>query len=275
MRSIWSGSISFGLVNIPVKVYPAVEDKDIKFRYIHRECHTPINYVKRCPTCDRDVEKEEIVRGYEYRRGQYILFTEEELEKLPLPTTRIIEISDFVDQREVDPLYFSRSYYLAPAEGGPKAYALLYRAMVDTGQMALAKVTLRQRESLVGLRAYQNALLMETMAYAEEIRPLAAIPELHYDVHLEPREVEMAVRLIESLAASFEPQKYKDHYREALEELIGAKVAGREIELAPAPAPANVVNLLEALQASIEKAEAERQPTKAGPAKTTRRRAAK
>lgn len=275
MRSIWTGTIGFGLVNIPVKVYPATEDKDIKFRYVHRACHTPINYVKRCPTCDRDVEKDEIVRAYEYAQGQFIFFSEEELDNLPLPTTHTIEISDFVNLQEIDPIYFSRPYYLAPADGGQKAYALLRQAMADTGQTALARVALRQKESLVAVKVYQQALVMETMVYSDELRPLKSIPELEYQVNLVSREREMAVQLIKSLAIQFEPQRYTDHYRQALEERIAAKVAGREVEMAPAPAPARVVDLMEALQASIEQAQQERRQAQTGAGGTARRRTAR
>lgn len=274
MRSIWTGALSFGLVNIPVKVYPATEDRDFKFHYLHRKCHTPINYVKRCPTCEEDVEQDEIVRGYEYARGQYVVVAAEELAELPLPTTKAIEISDFVDLREIDPIYFSRPYYLAPGEGGQKAFALLHRAMSETGRAALAKVALRQRETLVAIRSFQQALLMETMLYADEIRRPEALPGLAPPPPPDPRELEMAKRLIDSLSASFEPARYEDNYRKALEELITAKIAGREVAVAPPPAPAKVVDLMEALRASIERAEAERRTAREGTGGAKPKRAA-
>lgn len=274
MRSIWAGVLSFGLVNIPVKVYPATENKDFKFHFLHKKCHSPITYVKRCPICNEDVTQEEIVRGYEYARGQYVVLSPEELEELPLPTTRAIEISDFVNLEEIDPIYFSRPYYLAPAEGGQKAFALLHRAMSDTGKVALAKVALRQRESLVAIRVYRRAFVLETMLYADEIRRLETVPELDYPEQLDSRELEMAVHLVESLSAPFEPAKYEDNYRKALEEAIAGKIAGREVAVAPAPAPAKVVDLMEALRASIERAEAERSPGRRGAAAKARRAAA-
>jgi DNA end-binding protein Ku len=260
LRSIWNGVLSFGLVNIPVKVYPAVEEKDFSFRLLHRKCHTPITYAKRCPACGTDVGADEIVRGYEYARGQFVVVTQEELASLPLPTTRAIEISDFVSLEEIDPLYFSRPYYLAPGDGGQKAYALLHRAMADTNRVALAKVALRQRESLACVRIYRRALVLETMLYADEIRRPENLPEIDYPQALDPRELDMAKRLVESLSAPFEPEKYHDGYRRALEELIGGKIAGRQVVVPPAPAPAKVVDLMEALRASIEQAEKERAP---------------
>ncbi|MGB9887015.1 MAG: Ku protein [Moorellales bacterium] len=258
MRSIWNGVLSFGLVNIPVKVYPAVEEKDFSFRLLHRQCNTPITYAKRCPVCGVDVGVDDIVRGYEFARGQFVVVTQEELSSLPLPTTRAIEISDFVSLEEIDPLYFSRPYYLAPEDGGQKAYALLHRAMADTKRVAVAKVTLRQRESLACVRVYRRALVLETMLYADEIRRPENLPEVTYTETLDPRELEMAKKLVESLSAPFEPEKYRDGYRQALEELISSKIAGRQVVAPPAPAPAKVVDLMEALRASIEQAEKKR-----------------
>jgi DNA end-binding protein Ku len=260
LRSIWNGVLSFGLVSIPVKVYPAVEEKEISFRLLHRDCHTPIVYARRCPSCGKDLDPEEIVRGYEYARGQFVVLTQEELDSLPLPTTKTIEISDFVRLEEIDPIYFSRPYYLAPQEAGKKAFALLHRAMADAGKAALAKVALRQRESLVCVRVYGKGFLLETMLYADEIRRLEFLPELDYPQELDPRELAMAGKLVDTLSAPFDPTRYRDDYRNALEELISNKITGREVVAAPAPPPEKVVDLMEALKASIERAEKERRP---------------
>lgn len=264
--------MSFGLVNIPVKVYPATEDRDFKFRYLHRACFTPITYVKRCPTCGVDVNQQDIVRGYEYARGQFVTINGEELQNLPLPTTRAIEIADFVNLDEIDPLYFSHPYYLVPGDGGQKPYSLLHRAMGQTGKAALAKVALRQKESLVAIRLYRQVLVMETMAYQNEIRQLEGMPEAQYQEQLDPRELDMAVRLVDSLTTSFDIGKYNDNYHQALEQLISNKISGRDIAVSPTPNPAKVVDLMDALKASIERAQSERSPIEAG--RPAKRRAA-
>lgn len=263
MRSIWKGAISFGLVNIPVKVYPATEDRDIKFHYLHARCRTPIQYRRYCPTCDETVEREDIVRGYEYARGQYVIFTEPELEKIAPVSSHLIELTEFINLAEVDPIYFARPYYLVPDKGGEKAYHLLHRAMADTGKAGIGQVVLRSHESLACLRVYQHCLLMETMVYADEVRSLENFQELRTGVSFHPKELTMATRLIENLSAPFAPEKYSDRYREAITAAIEQKVAGREIEAAPPPGPGKVVDLMEALQASIEQAERRRQARKA------------
>lgn len=261
MQSIWNGAISFGLVNIPVKVYSATENKDISFHLFHNACKSPIKYIRRCPVCNREVNAEEIIKGYEFIKGQYVFFEEEELNSLGLPSLRTIEITEFIDLAEVDPVYFSRAYYLVPREEGQKAYALLQQAMADTGKIGLAKITLRQRESLAALRVFEKALLMQLMAYADEIRHPSMMPELGYTAHLEQKEQEMAVLLINGLSAPFEPEKYQDRYRADLKGIIEKKVAGQEVEAPHQLQPAKVVDLMEALKASIEQTETKRKPS--------------
>ncbi|MDA8211157.1 MAG: Ku protein [Clostridia bacterium] len=261
MRSMWKGAISFGLVNIPVKLYTATEKKDIKFNYLHSVCKTPVQYQKVCPACQREVPMEEIVRGYEYQKGKYVIIAEEDLENLPAATTRAVEILDFVDLAEIDPLYYDKSYYLAPNDGGQKAYALLKKAMEDTGKIAIAKVVIRSKQSLAAIRVHEDALVMETMFFPEEIRSAKLLPELNYKADLHDNELKMAISLINNLAASFEPEKYTDEYRAALMEVIQAKIAGEEVTV-PAQAPAGkVVDLMEALKASIQLAKTEKSKT--------------
>jgi len=267
VRNIWKGAISFGLVTIPIKLYTATEAKDIKFNFLHRECKTPIRYEKVCPVCKTELGAADLVRGYEYERGRYVIVEEEDLEKIPLSTLKSIEILDFVDLREIDPIYYVKSYYLAPGELGAKPYRLLWEAMRQTGKIAIARVVLRQKESLAVLRVYQDCLVMETIFYPDEIRGTNLIPELNYEVSIHENEMKMAVSLIENLSDQFQPEKYQNNYRQALMELIQAKISGAEIVEPARPEAAKVVDLMEALKASIEAAKKEKdaaQPKKAG-----------
>jgi len=258
MRTIWKGAVSFGLVNIPVKLFPAAENKSLKFNYIHNECKSPINYKKVCPVCNREVSQEEIVRGFEYEKGKYVILEEADLDNLPVQTTKTVDIIDFVNLTEIDPIYFSKPYYLAPSEGGQKAYVLLKQAMEQTKKIAIAKVTIRSTENLVCLRAYNNSILMETMYYPDEIRPVQLFPELNLKVDLHENEIIMANQLINNLSGKFDPKKYKSNYREALLKLIEAKVAGRQVEIPPTGQTGNVVDLMEALKASLQATENEK-----------------
>ena len=274
MRPLWKGAISFGLVNIPVKLYKATENSDIKFNYLHAKCRTPIQYRKYCPYCRVEVAAEEIVRGYEYEKGHYVILQEEDLEGIPRETTRSIGILDFVDLEEIDPVYFDRAYYLGPAEMGHKAYALLRRALETTGKIAIARVSLRTRESLAAVRVFGEALVLNTMFYPREVRKAADLPELNFEADLHENELKMAVTLVNNLAARFEPDKYTDTYRQALMELIEARVSGAGVAVpAVQPQAGKVVDLMEALKASIELAKKEKGLTPDGEeGKKTRRR---
>lgn len=252
MRSIWRGAISFGLVHIPVRLYTATEDRDVKFRLLHGPCGTPIRYRRYCETCDREVEHDELVTAFEYERGQFVVVTEEEKEAIPLPQSRVISILDFVDLQQIDPIHFARSYFLEPAEGGLKAYALLRRAMADTGRVAVAKVVLRSKESLAAVRVYGRALVVETMHFADEIRSPEALAGIAEEPEFHENELQMASTLISNLTSDFAPEKYTNEYRRALLELIEDKVAGREIVRAPEPEREKVIDLVEALRKSVE-----------------------
>jgi DNA end-binding protein Ku len=259
MRTLWKGAVSFGLVNIPVKMYVATENKDIKFNYLHQECMSPVQYRKYCPRCDRELNSEEIVRGYEYQKGNYVVINEEDLERIPLENTKTIDILDFVNLQQVDPIYFDKSYYLEAASGGEKAYSLLIEAMTQTEKVAIARVIIRTKQSLAALRVKDKVLLMETIFYPDEIRsPAGLSPGLEAD-KLHENEVKMAVSLIDNLSVDFEPGKYHDEYRQALRELIDAKIVGKEVVSAPAVSDkGKVVDLMEALQASVKLAEESR-----------------
>ncbi|OEF99064.1 Ku protein [Vulcanibacillus modesticaldus] len=255
MHTMWKGSISFGLVNIPIKMYASTEEKDIKFRYLHRECRTPIKYVKTCPTCNREVKPEEIVKGYEFEPGRFVLIEDEDLESLKPNINKSIEILDFVKLSEIDPIYFNKSYYLSPQETGGKAYNLLRQAMIETGKIGIAKITIRSKQSLAVLRVYKNILVLETIFYPDEVRAIDLVPGVSQDISFDQKELEMAKHLIDNLTAKFEPEKYTDDYRQALKELIQRKIEGEEIEVQKEVPKKNIIDLMQALQASIDQTE--------------------
>ncbi|WP_223068127.1 Ku protein [Paenibacillus caui] len=252
MHTVWKGAISFGLVHVPVKMFSATEDKDISMKYIHKTCGSPVSYVRRCPSCEKDVEWDEITRGYEYEKGKYVLFDKEELEQLSERNNKTITILDFVDLDEIDPIYFQKTYYLSPDQAGSNAYRLLLEAMRDTGKIGIAKIAIRSKSSLAAIRVMDNCLAVETIFYPDEIRPISQVPGLPEQVNVNDKELTMAKLLIEQLSTPFEPEKYTDDYRVALLDVIQLKVAGEEVTLAPARPEANVIDLMAALQASIE-----------------------
>ncbi len=252
MRSIWRGSISFGLVNIPVRLYSATENRDIRFNSLHRECGSQIRYMKFCPNCEREVEQGELVKGYPINPGEFVVVEDEELESLPVETAKRVDILDFVSLSEIDPIYYERSYYLEPDEGAQKPYFLLRRAMLDSERVAIAKVALRQKESLACVRVYDKVLVMETMLFPDEIRQVERLAGVAAEPQLNEKELDMAIRLVDNLTEPFTPEKYQDEYRQALQELIHAKIQGDETKVAPAAAPAGrVIDLMEALEASL------------------------
>jgi|DewCreStandDraft_5_1066085.scaffolds.fasta_scaffold04922_6 DNA end-binding protein Ku len=269
MRPIWKGHIAFGLVTIPVRVYVAQESKDVRFRQLHRACGTPIKQVRRCPTCNRDVEWEEVVRGYEYEKGRFVPVTDEDVQNLPLPTSGTLNLYGFVELQEIDPIHYERAYYLAPDSGGGKAFKLLQEALAAAGRVGIGKVVLREKEHLVAVRPYRDALVMEVLYYPDEIRALKDLPEYPIEVKVHPNERKMAVQLVEGMSMEFRPEEYRDEYREALLRVIQAKVAGAPRPQAAAPREEKVVDLMEALRRSLEMAKRERvrKPQPASPAK--------
>jgi len=251
LRTIWRGAISFGLVNIPIKLFPATEEKDVKFRYLHKTCQAPIKYQRICSACGQEVAQDDIVRGYEYETDRYVIINEEDLEKIPDERTRSVDIVDFVALEEIDPVYFNKTYYLSPGEAGEKAYALLRKAMEETGKIAVAKVVIRSKESLAVIRGYKNLLVMETIFYPDEIRDTSLLPGFSREIKLHDNEITMAQELINNLATVFDPQKYDDEYRKKLIELIHAKIEGEQIAIPEVAAKGKVVDLMEALKASV------------------------
>ncbi|GFZ79474.1 non-homologous end joining protein Ku [Compostibacillus humi] len=256
MHTMWKGTISFGLVNIPVKMHAATENKDVKLRQLHKECHSPIKYEKVCPNCDREVKQDEIVKAYEYAKNKFVILDDEEMEALRKEQEdKAVEIIDFVKLEEIDPIYFEKSYYLSPNEGGSKAYHLLRQALEDTGKIGVAKMMIRSKEQLAVIRVYKNVLVAETIHYPDEVRNVADVPNIPEETALDKKELDTAKLLIDQLTTAFEPEKYTDDYRNALLELIEQKKNKEQTATAKdAPKPENVANLMEALQASLEKA---------------------
>jgi len=251
-RPIWKGAITFGMISIPVKLYGATESKDLAFNTLHKSCRSRLKQKRWCPVDDREVFQDEIVRAYEYTKDQYIEVSDDDLESLPVPSKHTIELTSFVKAAEIDPVYFERTYYLEADQIGAKPYALLMRALKTKQVAAVAKVALRNRESLCVLRAGDNALMLETLYYPDEIRTadLPAEPE----VLVSPQELTMALTLVEMLEEPFDPKKYHDEYRVALMEMIEAKATGQEVVATPeAPLP-KTVDLMAALKASLEAA---------------------
>jgi DNA end-binding protein Ku len=252
-RSIWRGAISFGLVNVPVKLYSAVSKKTVRFNQLHEKDNSRIQLKRFCADEEMEVPYEEIVKGYEISPGRYVVITPEELERLDPKKTRTIDIEDFVDLDEIDPLYYEHPYYLAPDTGATKPYKLLLEALRATNKVAIARVVIRSKEYLTAIRPAGDVLTMETMLFADELIDPSDIDELpEEDVRATEREVDMARQLIESLATEFEPTKYHDEYRERVLELIEQKAQGQEITVPAEPdEPAAVPDLMAALEASL------------------------
>jgi DNA end-binding protein Ku len=255
VRSIWKGAISFGLVTIPVKLYSATQENDISFRQVRREDGSRIRYKRVAVADGEEVAYGDIAKGYELPTGETVVLTDDDLADLPLTTSRAIEVLQFVPLEQVDPIFFAKSYYLEPEKGGVKPYVLLRQALEESGKVGLVKIALRQREALATLRVRDGVFVVETMVWPDEVRE-PAFDFLAEDVEIRPQELAMAGSLIESLSGDFEPEQYTDRYREALESLIEAKVAGREV-VAPAEEQADggaVVDLMAALRASVDAA---------------------
>jgi len=257
MHAMFKGTISFGLVSIPIKMFAATEDKDIRFRSIHKKCHTPIKYKKVCPLCDEEVGPDDIVKGFEYEPGKFVIVSNEDIESAKAEVqARSIEIVDFVALSEIDPIYFDKTYYLAPQpEMGDKAYSLLREAMNNAGRIAVARVTMRDKQTLCVLRVYGEALVMETIFYPDEIRPVSEVPSLPHEVKVDPKEMDIAEKLISNLTTAFDPSKYTDEYREALRKVIDAKIKGKQVVTQPNAPETNVIDLMEALKKSVEQTE--------------------
>ena len=252
MRSIWKGAVSFGLVTIPVRLYSATEQKDVAFHQVRRTDGSRIRYQRVAVADDEPVDYGDIAKGFELPGGDMVVLTDEDLAQVPVSSSHSIEVLEFVPLEQVDPIYFSKSYYLEPDGAGVKPYVLLRQALEASGKVAIVKVTLRQREALATLRIRENVFVLETMLWPDEIRK----PDFKFldeEVSVRPQELAMASSLIESLTADFDPSEYTDSYREALQQVIDAKVAGREVVTPPGQEEegGQVLDLLAALRASV------------------------
>ncbi|MFC6878455.1 Ku protein [Actinomadura yumaensis] len=259
MRSIWKGAISFGLVTIPVKVYSATEQRDVAFHQVHRQDGGRIKYKRVCSVDGEEVPYSDIAKGYELPSGEMVVLTDEDFADLPLSSSRRIDVLQFVEAAEVDPIYFAKSYYLEPdGAQGAKPYVLLRDALEDSGQVAIVKIALRQRESLATVRVREGVFVLETMLWPDEVRA-PDFPFLDEDIEVRKQELTMATSLIESMEGDFDPSEYKDAYREALQAVIDAKVEGREVTRPAAEAEEEpAADLLSALRASVEAAKKSR-----------------
>jgi DNA end-binding protein Ku len=255
MRAIWKGSISFGLVNIPIALYPATRKEELKFRLLRKKDLSPVNYKRVAAKDGKEVPWDEIVKGYEYEKGKFVVLNEKDFQRVDLEATQTVDIKDFVDLEEIDPMYFYKPYYLEPQKGGDKAYALLREALSDGKKVGIAKVVIKTRQYLAGVKALKDALVLELMHFAEE---LADPEKLHVPkkTTVGKREKDMAEALVKSMTSKWDPEKYKDDYRDALMEVIEEKVesGGEEIEEKPKEKKPStkVIDLVAVLQESLK-----------------------
>jgi DNA end-binding protein Ku len=263
-RSIWSGTISFGLVSVPVRMFSATHSKELKFHFVHKDDLAPIGYDKVRKDNGEHVDPEEIVRAFEVERGRYVPVTEEDVGRLDVELTHSIDICDFVDLADIDPIYFRAGYFLAPQDGAEKPYGLLVRALADTGKVGIAKVVIRNKQHLAALRTWKDALVLETMYYADEVRE----PDVPKLPEVRKAEVEMARSLVENLSEAFDPDRYHDRYRDELLDLIRAKAKGKKLPEPAQEEEGEVVDLMAALRASVERTQkSKRRPRAKKPAR--------
>jgi len=262
MRTIWNGSINFGLVNIPIGLAVAQQRKEVAFRTLHRECGTPIKQKRYCPFHERDVEADELVKGWEFAKGQFVIVEDEDLEAVAVQRSQSIDILRFVPVEQVDPIYFDRAYYLAPASAVAqrRPYVLLLRAMQQANVAAVGKFVLWGKENLCLIRPLGDGLALETLFYAEDIRSRAEVDEAVQEIDVKGPELEMAVQLVESLVGEFDPTEFENEYRAELRAMLEAKLAGKEIKRPEPVAPAEVIDLMDALKKSVAQAQKQKGP---------------
>lgn len=250
-RAIWKGAINFGLVTIPVGLYTATDNKTPKFRQLRKTDHSPIKYKRVAEVDGEEVSYDDIVKGYEFEKDRYVVFTDEDLEAAVPEGNKLVDVIQFVDESEIDPMMYKKSYFLAPEKTGIKAYRILEEALEDKGRVGIAKVNIREKQQLATLRAKDGVIVMETMYWPDEIRE-GEFEELDADIEIRPEEVEMAGSIIDNLTKPFDADEFEDKSRGVIEELAAKKVAGEEIVAPSSPEPTKVVDLLEALKASVE-----------------------
>jgi DNA end-binding protein Ku len=260
--SVWKGTLSFGLLAIPVKLYTAARSQRMNLHQLHKTCHTRLKQPLYCPQCNRQVERSEVVRGYEYEKGQYAIVSEEDIKKITPRSSTVMEIVAFVKQEQIDPIYFDASYFMLPDKDSEKPYSLLLKTLEDTNRVGIATVTMHQREYTVFIRPRKNGLTIHTMYYANEIREVAGYGQAEKDIKLKPAEVKLAEQLVESLSQDFKPEQFHDKFQENLKALIEAKQKGKTIVAEQKPGPARVIDMMEALKKSLSNAEANQKPRK-------------
>jgi DNA end-binding protein Ku len=269
MRTIWNGSINFGLVNIPIGLAVAQQRKDVAFRTLHRECGTPIKQKRWCPFHERDVEADELVKGWEFAKGQFVMVEDSDFEAVALQRSQSVDIDRFVSLDDVDPIYFDRTYYLSPADAPAqrRPYVLLLRAMQEANVAAIGKFVLWGKENLCLIRPLGEALALETLFFAEDIRPRAEIDEAVDETEVSDPELDMARQLVSSLVGDFVPEEFENVYRGELRAMLEAKLEGKEITAPEPPPEAPVIDLMDALKQSVAQAKKERAPAKGAGAK--------
>jgi DNA end-binding protein Ku len=267
--SVWKGTLSFGLLAIPVKLYTAARSQRMNLHQLHKTCHTRLKQPLYCPQCNRQVERSEVVRGYEYEKGQYAVVSEEDIKKITPRSSTVMEIVAFVKQEQIDPIYFDASYFMLPDKDSEKPYALLLKTLEDTNRVGIATVTMHQREYTVFIRPRKNGLTIHTMYYANEIREVAGYGQAEKDIKLKPAEVKLAEQLVESLSQDFKPEQFHDRFQENLKALIEAKQKGKTIVAEQKPGPARVIDMMEALKKSLANAEAKQKPKKSAKLRPT------
>jgi len=256
MKTSWKGSISFGMVYFPVNVYTATSGSSgVKLNYLHRKCNNRIRYKKVCEACNEEVSQDEIVKGYEYEKDKYVVITDEDFEKLPIKSKKVIAISHFVDEDAVDPIYLDKAYFISPGNfSASKAFELFRRAMRETGKVGIAKITLTSNEYVAMIKPYdKGGMLLYLLYYLDEIKKTEDITELNYNVDIHNNELKMAISLIENMTGEFDIAQYRNEYQDALKQLIQAKIERKEV-VSPPEAQQNIVDLMEALKASVEAA---------------------
>ncbi len=256
---VWKGTLSFGLLAIPVKLYTAARSQRMNLHQLHKVCHTRLKQPLYCPQCNRQVDRSEVVRGYEYEKGRYAIVNDEEIKKITPPSSTVMEIVGFVKQEQIDPIYFDASYFMLPDKDSEKPYALLLKTLEDSNRVGIATVTMHQREYTVFIRPRKNGLTVHTMYYANEIRQVAGYRKAEKDVKLKPAEVKLAEQLVESLSQDFKPEQFHDKFQENLRALIEAKQKGKTVAAEPKPAPGRVIDMMEALKKSLANAEHQKQ----------------
>jgi DNA end-binding protein Ku len=256
--SVWTGSISFGLLSIPIRLYPAARSQRINLHQLHKKCHTRLRQPLYCPTHHRMVERSEVVKGYEDEKGHYIVIENEELKKIMPPSGKAMEIQAFVKGSQIDPIYFESSYLALPEKDNPKPYVLLVKALEDADRVGIAKVTIHQREYTVFIRPRSHGLTIHTMYFVNEIREVEGYGKITQEIKLRPQEVKLAEQLVESLSEDFKPEQYHDTYQENLKALIEAKRHGKTFVEEEAPKRAPVIDMMEALKRSLHEADAQK-----------------